>query len=97
MTNAFAVISRPIEVVPENIFQQLENFTIVLYNSTIQITDVNEARKKLFIKKYKQLDKLPPTKAALREHILRTAYQAGHVWGQCTESTPILPDARYWG
>ena len=75
MTNAFAVISRPIEVVPENIFQQLEHFTIVLYNSTIQVTDVTEAQKQLrlltlFTEKGKQPNKLPPAKAALKEHIL---------------------------
>ena len=75
----FLLTSRPVDIIPDEIFSKQEPFTVVLYNSSIQKTSVNEARKELFTRREKQLGKLPPMKASLREHILQTAYQAGHV------------------
>ncbi len=58
---------------------------------------VNEARKQLFAQKGRAIDGLPPTQAALVQHIKRAAYQAGHSWAQVMIAAPELPSPREWG
>jgi len=64
--------------VSEEQISQLERFVILLYDKTSECTYVNEARKVLFTKG-RQIDRIPPTKAALKEHVKRATYQAGHI------------------
>ncbi|KAL8591566.1 hypothetical protein ACOMHN_055533 [Nucella lapillus] len=40
---------------------------------------------------------IPPTKAALEEHVKRAVYQGGHVWGQILLPAPELPPPTNWG
>ena len=42
--------------------------------------DVNNCRRNLFTKG-RSIENIPPTKVALKEHIRRAIYQAGHIWG----------------
>ena len=58
-------------------FQMLERFTIVLYNKTSELEDVDEPRMELFCHGNRTMEKIPPTKAALLQHSKRAAYQAG--------------------
>ena len=51
----------------------------------------------LFTNKGRSIENIPPTSAALRQHVLRAAYQAGYVWAQSTVLRPALPDATEWG
>lgn len=44
----------------------------------------------LFTQKGRQLDQIPPTKAALLQHVRRAVYQAVHCWGQMLIPTPEL-------
>lgn len=53
---------------------------------------VNECRRILFSKKNRGIEFIPPTQAALQQHLLRTLYQGGHVWGQSTTLQPMLPN-----
>ena len=39
---------------------------------------------------------IPPTKAALEEHVQRPAYQGGHVWGKTLVQAPELPPLTSW-
>ena len=79
ITPAFSALAvRPDANTINEHFQQLEDF--VVHTSTDET--VNEARKHLFSQKGRSMDNLPPTQAALVEHIKREAYQAGHVWAQ---------------
>ena len=43
------------------------------------------------------MDAIPPTKAALCEHIKRAAYQVGHCWRHNLRSEPSLPSPDEWG
>ena len=45
----------------------------------------------------KSIEIIPPTQAALAQHIKRAAYQAGHVWGQALEPMQELPSPAEWG
>ena len=75
----------------------LERFVVLLYDRTSTEEKVNEARKQLFSQKGRPMDGLPPTQAALVEHVKRAAYQAGHVWAQMFVAVPKLPSPSEWG
>ena len=59
-------------------------------------TEIDQASRKSFAKKH-NVQSMPPTEAALKEHVKRAVYQEGHVWGQMQVSTPELPSAYRWG
>ena len=40
---------------------------------------------------------IPPTRAALEQHVKRATYQGGHIWGQSLLATPALPLPTSWG
>ena len=58
---------------------------------------VNDARKVLFTKKGRELDQIPPTKAALVQYVRRAVYQAAYCWGQMLVSAPQMPSPSGWG
>ena len=74
----------------------IERFVILLYDRTSKCKNVNKARKKLFAKK-SSVQNIPPTYAALEQHVKRSALQGGHVWGQALVPEPVLPPPTYWG
>ena len=66
---------------------QLERFVVLMYDRTSECLEVNEARKQLFIQKSRTLETIPPTKAALEQHIKRASYQA-RCWSQALVQNP---------
>ena len=91
-----ALTIHPSEISPQ-CMAILQRFVILLYDSTSTKTTVNEALKQLFVHKGRQFDNIPPTESALKEHVKRTAYQAGHIWGQTLTPRPELPSPQDWG
>ena len=75
----------------------LERFVILLYDRSSSQECVNQARKQLFTQKGRAIENLPPTHAALTEHIKRAAYQAGYCWAQMAIKAPELPSPNEWG
>ena len=73
----------------------LEHFAILMHDRTSACFGVNEARKKLFIHKSRSLENIPPTKAALEQHIKRAGLQA-HCWSQTLVKNPRLPGPSNW-
>ena len=45
----------------------------------------------------RSLMSIPPTCDAHTQHVRRAAFQAGHIWAQALEETPIIPDCTNWG
>ena len=82
VTDAFSLLALAPSSILDSTFQVLEKYVVLLYDKTCQLTKVNEARQHLFARRSRALENIPPTQAALKQHILRTAYQARHVWGQ---------------
>ncbi len=76
--------------------RKYERFVILIYDRTSTCTDINKARKKLFAKKSSVM-RIPPTRAALEQHVKRAAFQGGHVWGQTLLPQPALPSPCNWG
>ena len=93
---AFCTLASTPNSVDEHL-EVLERFVVLLYDRTSSEEKVNEAGKKLFSQKGKPMDGLPPTQAALVEHIKRAAYLAGHVWAQMFELDPKLASPGEWG
>ena len=70
--------------------------TEILIDRASEATEVNEARKQLFTRKTRAVENMPPTKAALEQHMKRAAFQA-HVWCKSLEPDPQLPSPSDWG
>ena len=51
----------------------------------------------MFAKGNRQLENIPPTREALRQHAKRAVYQAGHIWGQSQTANPDMPSPAEWG
>ena len=83
----------------------LERFVVQMYDRTSESTEVNDARKHLFTQKFGSVANIPPTQAALKQHIKRTCYPGqllepgiGHgsrdaraIWGWTKETTGWQP------
>ena len=97
VTATFLALSTgPVEVNDENV-ATLERFTILLYGRTSSMVNIDEARQELFTKKGRPMDAIPPTKAAVVQHIKRAVYQEGHCWGKMLQTTMCMPSAEDWG
>ena len=46
-----------------------------------------QSLERIFVKRT-NVKKIPPTKAALKQHVKRAVYQVGYVWGQLLITTP---------
>ena len=77
--------------------QKLERFVVLMYCRTCGLDRVNEARHRLFTSGKKTLDNIPPTQAALFEHIKRALLQACFLWCQATSVHQEIPDFSKWG
>ena len=77
--------------------QKLEHFVALLYDKSSTSTSIDTTRKELFMQRGVQWDHLPPTSEALKQHILRAAYQGGVVWGQSLKQNAQLPSPEFWG
>ena len=75
----------------------LGKVVVLLYDRTSSLLKVNEARQELFCKKSREFDSIPPTKAALEQHIRRPVLQGAHTWGQTLLCQPTLPSPADWG
>ena len=77
--------------------QKLETFVVLMYDRSSASSGVDEARLDLFARKQRAYDAIPPTRAALKEHAKRAAYQAGIIWGQSIVSNPEISSPANWG
>ena len=59
-----------------------------MYDRSSTATCVNDARLELFACKQKSYLSIPPTRAAIVQHLKRSAYQAGYIWSQATVCQP---------
>lgn len=96
-TTAFSFISQPQNSIPTEILDIIERYVVLLYCSTSDNVSVNDARQELFMTKNRPLESLPPTKGALQQQVLRSAFQAGHIWGQANKRAICVPSPNDWG
>ena len=96
LTQTLINLSAAPDHIHEDAMHILERFVILLYDKTSTATDIDKARRKLFAKK-SNVQLIPPTSAALKQHVRRAVYQGGHVWGQALIPAPTLPSPSDWG
>jgi hypothetical protein len=97
VTAGFEALSNSPDNVSDQCMATIERFVVLLYDRTSPEMQVNGARKQLFAQKGRAFDAIPPTVAALNQHIKRAAYQAGHCWGQMLNPMQQLPCLSQWG
>lgn len=96
LTAALLELAHAPAEISEQCMHIIERFVILIYDRTSTCTEVNQARKKLFAKT-SCVKRIPPTRAALEQHVKRAVFQGGHVWGQSLVPDPVLPSPSSWG
>ena len=70
------------EKVEDNCLAVIERFVVLLYDRKNAMVEVNQARKDLFSKKARNLENIPPTRAALEQQTMRVVFQGTYIWDQ---------------
>lgn len=96
LTGALLAVSSQPALIPHDVMAIIERYFVLVYDRTSNLTSVNAARKRLFCKHTRMLD-IPPTAAALEQHVRRTIIQGGHTWAQALVLQMVLPDPSEWG
>ena len=97
VTQAFLSLASTPQQIPGASMAEIERFVVLLYDRTSELFQVNQARQQLFAKGTRTLENIPPTYDALHQHVKRTAFQAGHIWGQSLLRDPEVPSPGDWG
>ena len=71
--------------------------SVLMYSKGCAAAGVNEARHHLFTSGSRALESIPPTQAALFQHVKRAILQASFYWGQATLAQQDIPDFSDWG
>ena len=90
VTNAFREIGQT-HLITEDSQLLIERFVILMYDRTSELIDINATRKDLFTRKSRALDYIPPTKAALQQHVKRASLQS-QGWIRATHLDQKLPN-----
>ena len=75
----------------------IERFVVLMYSKMCGSATVNNARHHLFSNGSRSLDSIPPTQAALFEHVKRALLQASFIWKQSTSCHQTIPAFEKWG
>lgn len=97
VTPVFCKLATNPQTVSDQDMAELERFVVLLYSRTCPNSRVNDARQTLFAQSSRTLENIPPSQAALAEHMKRTTFQAGFIWGQALVPIPVLPSPCEWG
>ena len=97
ITPVFIALSSAPHEIRDDWLPLIERFVVLLYDRTSRATTVNQARKEMFTRKGRKFNAIPPTRDAVVQHVKRTAFQAGHIWGQSRVPSPSIPSPQEWG
>lgn len=96
MTPVFERMSLSVGDVSETDTDYLEQFVVAMYCGTFDGKKVNDARRYLFTTRGKAIENIPPTSAALKEHVKRSVLQA-RKWYNCLDALRVEQDPVNWG
>ena len=97
LTPALVDLSTGTADISDDIVAVLERFTILLYDCTSNLLNIDEARQALFTKKGRAMEAIPPTRGVLVQQIKRAVYTGGHCWGNMLKVVMDLPSPGDWG
>lgn len=88
----------PFSPLSDDMFSIIERFTCIVYDNTTDQINVNDLKQQLFAsgKHIKMMESLPPTKAALLQHVNRSLYQAS-IWLTSLQSVQQAPPPDNFG
>ena len=69
----------------------VEQFVVIMYDQSNTTCKVDKACFDLFARKQRPHDAIPPIQSALKVHVKRALFQAGHVWVQSTLTEQQFP------
>jgi len=95
MTEVFIRLSEEFNLTCED-FAEIEHFTVLLHDTASTTTEVNECRRMLFTKRNRNVETIPPTSEALRQHVKRSILQA-NIWKKCLTKQLQIPTITDWG
>eukprot|EP00745_Piridium_sociabile_P026562 TRINITY_DN4240_c0_g2_i9.p1 TRINITY_DN4240_c0_g2~~TRINITY_DN4240_c0_g2_i9.p1 ORF type:complete len:1084 (-),score=281.98 TRINITY_DN4240_c0_g2_i9:490-3741(-) len=96
-SDVFSKLSQYPPAVDDNDLETLEKFVVMMYDRSNTAEGVDDARLEMFARKQRPYESIPPTRAALLQHVKRAAYQAGCVWSQSTVRQPETQSPADWG
>ena len=96
VTEAFEELMHMADPISDRTLEVIERFVVLMYSRTSDLSRINNARKQLFAQKSRSLENIPPTQAALEQHLKRARYQC-NCWNMCLSPDPQLPDPSDWG
>ena len=95
VTEAFEELLHMADPISDRTLEVIERFVVLMYSRTSDLSRVNDARKQLVAQKSRSLENIPPTQAALEQHLKRARYQYNCCNTVCVclpiHSCPILP------
>ena len=75
----------------------LERFVVIMYCRTSDDVHVSPVSMTLFSRMSRNNENIPPTVAAVDEHVKRAVHQAAHIWDQSLQLQPLVPNPTDWG
>ena len=94
-TETFAKLST-LNILSDADLHVVEQFVVLLYDSTCPYSSVNECRRYLFAQLGRMIDNCPPTQNALYQHIRRAMLQS-YIWSRCLILKEPTIDIGKWG
>lgn len=97
VTDVFTKLSQYPPTVDDDDLETLEKFVVTMYDRSSTATGVDDSRLDMFARKQRPYEAIPPTQAALLQHVKRAAYVAGCIWSQSTLRQPETQSPADWG
>jgi hypothetical protein len=96
-TGVFTRLSAPVSSITDDELSIIEEFVVIMYDQASETNYFDEARLDLFARKQRQYNAVPPSSAALVQHVKRSVLHAGNTWGQTLSRIQNLPTPSNWG
>ena len=98
ITDVFVTLSEmPTKQQIADSLPMIERFVALMYKRSPNCDKVNELRREMFVKDGRDIETIPPTTAALKEHVSRAVFIAGYTWFQSLVPCPEIPPPQEYG
>lgn len=97
ITSVFRKLSDCPPAMNDTDISSIEKFTVHLYDKNCTTESINTFRKDLFSRKGRAVDRIPPTRHALIQHVKRSAFIAGHIGGSSLTTSGTTEVPTDWG
>lgn len=94
ISNGFKLSQYPPTVDDDDL--KILEFVVMMYDRSSTVEDVDDARLDMCARKQRPYEAIPPTPAALLQHVKRAAYQVGCLLNQSTVSQPGTQSLAEW-